>query len=159
MEILILRHGLAERPNDDFDDVARPISERGRRLLRRSLHRVERMGLLPDAILCSPWLRAVHSADLLAETCEVEPQSTPLLARAPGPELLELVAATGGERVALVGHQPWLSELLLLLTFGEGHEALVDRVRIKKSGFAWLRGDPEPGGMQLRALVPPNPQG
>lgn len=158
MEILILRHGLAERPSDDFDDVARPISERGRRLLRRALHRVERMGLLPDAILCSPWLRAVHSADLLAELCDVEPESTPLLARAPGDELLQLLAASGAERVALVGHQPWLSELVLLLTFGEGYTEMADRVRIKKSGFVWLRGDPEAGGMQLRALVPPNPQ-
>jgi phosphohistidine phosphatase len=52
-----------------------------------------------------------------------------------------------------VGHEPWLGELVAWLAFGDTRfgEALV----IKKAGVLWLEGTAVPGGMQLRASMPP----
>ena len=59
-----------------------------------------------------------------------------------------------GETVAVVGHEPWLSELIAWLVVGEPADGDA-RFRMKKGGVAQLRGTPRPGRMQLRALLPP----
>ncbi len=50
--------------------------------------------------------------------------------------------------MVLVGHEPDLGELAGVLL---GAPALA----LRKAGCAWLRGEPEPGGMVLRALLSP----
>jgi phosphohistidine phosphatase len=67
---------------------------------------------------------------------------SPLLARAPGRALLDELA---GRRVGLVGHEPWLSELLALVLFGEPEQA--EKFVLKKGSVAWLEGEPRAGGM------------
>jgi phosphohistidine phosphatase len=61
--------------------------------------------------------------------------------------------ALHGHSVAVVGHEPWLGELIGWLTAGDPRagEALV----IKKGSVSWLEGSAVPGGMSLRALLPP----
>jgi phosphohistidine phosphatase len=56
-------------------------------------------------------------------------------------------------RVAVVGHEPWLGELIALLTTGESRHG--ETIPLKKGGVAILEGAPTPGGMTLRALLPP----
>jgi len=58
-----------------------------------------------------------------------------------------------GTRIALVGHEPWLTELVAWLTLAD--RAAGSGLRLGKGGVAWLQGRPEPGGMELRALLPP----
>jgi len=55
--------------------------------------------------------------------------------------------------VAVVGHEPWLGELIALLAFGDTRHGEV--IPLKKGGIAWLDGDAIPGGAILRALLPP----
>ena len=62
--------------------------------------------------------------------------------------------------MALVGHEPYLSELLGWLLFGDfvgdsAREALAERFLFKKGGVAWLEGRPRPGEVALRAFLPP----
>jgi phosphohistidine phosphatase len=64
-----------------------------------------------------------------------------------------LLERLGGERVAVVGHAPWLSELLALLVTGSTQAG--GRFVLKKGGVAWLEGDLRAGAMELRALHPP----
>ena len=71
------------------------------------------------------------------------------LAERPRPEFF---ASLEGEQVACVGHEPWMSEALSLLTTGDPHGPWL---RFKKGGVAWLRGIPHPASMELRALLPP----
>ena len=154
MDLLLVRHGLADPRSAEVVDSSRRLTKEGRRRFRLSVREMERMRVLPDAVLSSPWHRALETAELLAETAGVKVASTELLAAAPGDELLAVVGGLGAERTALVGHQPWLGELLALLTVGQG---LDEAFRFKKGGFAWLRGELAPGSMRLRALVPPPP--
>ena len=63
-----------------------------------------------------------------------------------------------GERVAVVGHEPWLSDLLGWLVFGVrmiDSEARTQTLDFGKGGLAWVGGKPEPGAMSLRAFLPP----
>ena len=73
-----------------------------------------------------------------------------LLARRPSQDLLDAVA---GERVALVGHQPWLGELVDWLITGDQGDGR--GFAFKRGGVAWLEGRPKPGRMVLRAFLPP----
>ena len=81
----------------------------------------------------------------------IEPHEA--LAAPPSRGLLE-VLGEAGETVAVVGHEPWLSELIAWLVVGEPADGDA-RFRMKKGGVAQLRGTPRPGRMQLRALLPP----
>ena len=79
-----------------------------------------------------------------------ESRETPLLARSPTRQLLELIR---GEHVALVGHEPWLGELLAMLCLKEPARSVP--IPLKKGAVAILEGEPTAGGMTLRALLPP----
>ena len=83
---------------------------------------------------------------MLEPLVEGELETSALLARAPG---AELVASLSGDELALVGHEPWLTELAgLLIGASAGLE-------LKKGGVLVLEGKPRAGGMQLvQALAP-----
>ena len=62
-------------------------------------------------------------------------------------------AAERGETTAVVGHEPWLGELAAWLAFGDTRHG--DALIVKKCGVLWLEGTAVPGGMQIRAAIPP----
>lgn len=162
MQLYLIRHAVAadhpEGPAPDRlpgtvdpADAARPLTPRGARRFEDAVRGLSRVGVRFDRLLHSPLLRAVETAELLEPLLRGESVVTPHLAAAPaGPLLAEL---RSGEHVAVVGHQPWLGELLGLLVFGTREAG--DGVTWKKGGVAWLEGAPEPGGMSLCALWPP----
>ena len=55
------------------------------------------------------------------------------------------------ERLALVGHEPYLSELASLLLCGDARAL---RLEVGKGALLRLRGELRPAGMSLSALVP-----
>jgi phosphohistidine phosphatase len=55
--------------------------------------------------------------------------------------------------VALVGHEPWMGELVAWLTTGAPPHGSV--FAFKRGGVAWLEGQPQPGQMVLQAFLPP----
>ena len=95
-------------------DALRPLTPKGHDAARTLGERLARQQ--PDAIVCSPLLRARETADALARACGLEAQTDERLA--PGAGVPELSAAVSGrgERVVVVGHQPDCSELVLALT-------------------------------------------
>ncbi len=157
MDLFLIRHATAlDSPLRGGGDAARPLAPKGRRQMERALEHLERSGIAFDRLLTSPWLRAVETADLLADLVTGELALSAHLAEPPGRPLLaelEQLARAGAERVALVGHAPWLSELAAWLVLDDPHSAWV--LPLEKGGLAWLRGDPRPGGMRARALLPP----
>jgi len=80
------------------------------------------------------------------------PIATDLLTQSPRAELLALIAERG-EPTAVVGHEPWLGELAAWLAFGDSRYG--EALAIKKCGVLWLEGTAIPGGMHLRAAIPP----
>lgn len=152
LELFVVRHAIAEERAPSKEDASRALTERGRERFAQGVRGLARLGLSFDRIDHSPWLRAVQTAELLAPRLERAGRTrvSAGLAAAPSRELLD---GLGAGRVAVVGHEPWLSELVALLVSGDaGHGAGFE---MKKGGVAWLEGEPRPGAMTLRALLPP----
>jgi phosphohistidine phosphatase len=150
MRLFLIRHAPAKarQPGDAESD--RPLSRRGRRRWRRALRGLVRTGLRFDRLYHSPWLRAVHTAEPLRVLVDDESLVLGELLGVPGPALL---LALRGERVAAVGHEPWLTQLAAILVFGD--VALHRRLSLKRGGLLVLDGELRPAGMQLRGLFPP----
>jgi phosphohistidine phosphatase len=133
--------------------------------MRKAVGGLLALDLRCDRLWHSPWKRAAQTAELLLPIVSGESHATELLARAPSAELLALARGTpradaaerarAGRalRVALVGHQPWMGELLALLVTGSDRAG--EAALFGKGGVAWLVGECQPGGMQVRALFPP----
>ena len=148
MELFVIRHAEATARETSPDDAARPLTPRGRKRFDAVVRSLQALEVRFDRVVHSPWLRAVQTADLLAPLLDGETEVTSLLADEPSEALLGKVV---GERVALVGHEPWLGETVSWLVTGDRAGA---RFAFDKGGVAWLEGEPSPGGMALRALLP-----
>jgi phosphohistidine phosphatase len=150
MQLFVVRHAIAVPRSGEIDEAARPLTVQGRRQWRRAVRGLQRLQIRPDRVYHSPWLRAAETADMLVDGVGGELVVTRRLAEEPGPALVRQLK---GESVAVVGHQPWLGELIGLLVLG--HADWGGRLVLGKGGVAWLEGEPRPGKMLLRALLPP----
>ena len=154
MELLIVRHAIAEERAPRLRDADRKLTPKGIRRFTRVVEGLDGLGLTVDRVLHSPWRRAVETARLMEPITTGKQIATELLAADPGDELLGLLAdQKQGSRIAVVGHQPWLGDLMSILCFGSPSGG--DNIRFKKGGVAWLDGAPSEAGMELVAFLPP----
>lgn len=138
MKLLIIRHAAAvPRGTSGISDDDRPLTPRGKKKFRMAAKGLARVADRPDVLLSSPLPRALATAEIAAEAFRrVEPRIERALA---GDSVEEILAALGSlstaETVAVVGHEPVLSELLAHLIgsnrperlgFRKGGAALVD---------------------------------
>ena len=152
MDLYVVRHAIAEDRSRDGTDESRELTEDGIRKLRRVVRGLRVLDLSFDRIVTSPWERARHTARLLAPISDGSMIQTELLTRSPSAELLALIAEHD-HTTAVVGHEPWLGELIAWLAFGDTRHG--EAIELKKAGVVWLEGSAVPGGMRLRALIPP----
>jgi phosphohistidine phosphatase len=143
MLLLLIRHAEAE-PRDPArwpDDAERPLVGKGRRRQRRMSRRLRRRGIVPDLLLASPWTRAWETAEIVSDVVGC-PLPVRCEALAGPPDLGRLADAIGPRDpdavVALVGHDPWLSELASLLLTGSPAGLTVD---FPKSGILGIQAD------------------
>ena len=99
-------------------DALRPLTASGREIARA-------VGELlapeePEAVLCSPLLRARETASLIARPASLEPEADDRLAPGATVSAVRELIKGRGDTVVVVGHQPDCSEILLELT---GREA------------------------------------
>jgi phosphohistidine phosphatase SixA len=153
VQLHLLRHAHAGDPTKwRGPDAMRPLSEKGRRQAERLGRALATAGFKPDVILSSPKIRALETAQLVAEPLAVEVTPCPALAGSLILATLDDVLAAAGDprQPLLVGHDPDFSELAADL-------AGVPDLTLRKG--ALVRIDvPRPlceGGGVLRWLVPP----
>ena len=156
IELYLLRHADAGDPERwSGDDAARPLSARGRRQAERLGRHLARLGFRPDAVISSPKVRAIETAELMMAELEDRPAPVVDDRLAGGFGLAELEDLLGGlkgaRRVVLVGHDPDFSELLATL-------AGADRLTMKKGALARLdlTSGAVSGRADLRWLIPPD---
>ena len=133
MLLLLVRHALAaDRDELAFsDDTTRPLIGKGKKAFRRVARQLVGAGFAPSTVFSSPWRRAWQTAGILATEAGIDKSSRmacPALAQDPN---LDLLAKAIGPReaeevVALVGHEPWLSELGSLLLTGSVSRLAID---------------------------------
>jgi phosphohistidine phosphatase len=149
MKLFLIRHAPAEPRGGPGDDAARPLTTKGKKTWKRAARGLDTLDVSFDAVLHSPMLRAVDTAKQILHLCDGKSAVSTRLAEPPS---IELFAEITGERVALVGHEPWLSELAALLVLGSAAQG--SRILMKKGSVLCLDGELRPGGMSIEWLLP-----
>lgn len=154
MDVFIIRHAIAEVASPGQPDSDRALTDRGKKRFKSVVETLARFEVSFDRIYTSPWKRAAETAELLARLGG-DVVVTDLLTMTPDEPLLERFERDAGpdSAIACIGHEPWMAELASVLLFGDRSAA--DKVPFKKGGVTWLSGEPIPGGMELRAILPP----
>ena len=148
VQLHLLRHAHAGDPMKwHGPDEIRPLSEKGRLQSERLGRFLAAAGFAPDAILTSPRLRAVETAQLVATALGLPFRVDDELAGPLEIESLEAILTAAGDprRPLLVGHDPDFSELAAALTgmpelpVRKGALVRVDLLRPIEAGTGLLR--------------------
>lgn len=132
-DLVILRHAKSAWP-PGVPDRERPLGPRGLRDAPAAGRLLAQAALLPDLVLCSPARRTRQTWELAAAELpgQTPVRFAPRLYGADAEDLLDVVRDTPAEvaRLILVGHNPGLQELILLLA-GEAPTPELDRIETK----------------------------
>jgi phosphohistidine phosphatase len=166
-QLLLLRHAKSSWEDAALPDRDRPLNKRGRRAAAAMRQAMHELGLTPDLVLVSPARRTQETLAGLEpwdETPLVEPAETLYLASAQ--QLLSVLRGVNEtvRSVLLVGHNPGLHELAVMLA--GSHAADPDKMAKRlAAGFptgalaelvvagTWQQLDAR-GGSLVRFLVP-----
>jgi phosphohistidine phosphatase len=123
--LVLVRHAIAEERGAAWpDDDQRPLSREGSRKWKRAARGLA--SLLPpiDALLTSPLVRTVQTAEILAKVASPSPKLQLFEAlrpdTRPGTTITALRSRSLKGTVVLVGHEPTLSELAAQLLHLQG---------------------------------------
>ena len=114
--LFLVRHAKSSRDDSALPDKERPLNDRGMRDAPKMGARLAKHDRKPDLILSSPALRALTTAEIIANKLDYRIKDIVvderLYAAAPD-DLLEVIRKLGekAECVMVVGHNPELSEL------------------------------------------------
>jgi len=153
MDLYFLRHGIAgQRAEWEGDDSERPLSGPGREEMARVASAIAKLGLSLDAIVTSPYARALQTAEIVAQHLNMQDKLVKDDRLVPGfgiDKLAKLLKAyPDASALMLVGHEPDFSATVNGLTGG----AIV----LKKGGMAYVRvAYPLLKKAELICLVPP----
>ena len=162
MRVTLIRHG--DAGEDAPRDEERALTKEGRANVRRVARALERVGVHFGAVVASPLVRAVQTAEIAAAAVNYRGRITisdrlvPDAFPAGVISLLSALAAEGKKSVALVAHEPVLSRAAAMLLQIGRFPALRkgEAVRIRLPGgpegrgvFRW-RVDPDNGRRRRR---------
>ena len=159
MDVLILRHGKAEKRGEARkDDADRLLTRKGAREIRAVSGWMVANRIAPDVVATSPLKRARETAEIAADGISFRGEISVWdeLGPGPGPEAVRerLEALPDAQVILLVGHEPQLSELIALLIGAGGGS----RIALGKGGLAKI-GGLSPGGGEggvLEWLITPD---
>jgi len=142
--IYIVRHAIAEEQSASGRDQDRALTADGKKKMKRAARGLATLGVLPERIVTSPLVRARQTADIVAEAFPGVPIDL-CETLAPGVDERALTRVLNqryaGLSVALVGHEPDLSELLSYWLTGSRHAF---ETRFKKGAVACIAVDDLP---------------
>jgi len=163
VELLILRHAKSDWANDAQSDFERPLAKRGLYDAPRMGVWLKSQGLIPDRILSSSAVRTVQTTEQVnAALCLGDDQiefRPDFYETTPG-HLIEVLQGLPRKlkRVMIIGHNPTLEELLLILS--ENPVPAPKDGKLMATATVAVMDVPnwpemEPGTAQLRLLVRP----
>lgn len=152
MRLILLRHGIAE-DRGSSGDAERGLTGEGRKKTADVCKALAGMDLRVDHILSSPLKRSTQTALLLRDALGLSRavQETPALLPEARPEALTpILKALKSQCVALVGHEPMLSQYAIWCMGG-------GKVELRKAGALVLEGASLPaagGGVLVGHFAP-----
>lgn len=104
-------------PGQDIDEAHRFLSAEGRQKCRQVGRVLRENGVVFDAVVTSPLMRAVQTAEILADAVDYLGVIESHLAFSPGtlPRIAMEHILQRGASVAVVGHEPGISDLAAFL--------------------------------------------
>ena len=143
MNLYLLRHGIAaDKTEWKGPAVDRPLTKEGIHKMKKASKGIRRLNLKIDWILTSPYRRAYDTAMIAAKELNLKNKLKIIRSLAVDGDPKALVRHLAlnfrtWESVMLVGHEPYLSQLISLLTSGTG--GLV--MEFDKGGLVKLNAD------------------
>jgi phosphohistidine phosphatase len=141
MNLYFMRHGIAADRADtgaNSDDRARALTPKGIKRMHRAAKGLLTLSLSFDRILTSPLERARQTAQIVAQTLELEQRLEEIEQLAPDQSVQGLLSALGAyereKNILLIGHEPLLSSTVSFLLSGTAGAAM----RLKKGGLCCL---------------------
>ncbi len=136
-QLLLLRHAKSSWDDPDLPDHARPLNLRGHQAARAMAKEMRRLGLMPDVVMVSSARRTLQTLAAL-EPWDTPPRIEPMdtLYLADAEDMLDILRASpaGARCVLLVGHNPGLHNLAMMLA--GAHAATMDKqVQRVASGY------------------------
>lgn len=118
MELILIRHADAEAAAGYAEDALRPLTQKGRKVQEHVTGALNKMGVRPDRVLCSPRVRAYQTAEITALGLGGDlPEEHGVLdgGHSVG-QLVEALRAYPTGTLICVGHEPdmstWAAQLL-----------------------------------------------
>jgi len=118
--LFLLRHAKSSWKDETLADFERPLNRRGKRAAETMGAYFKSEGIVPELIVCSPAVRARETLELVTKAAKwsTEVRYDQRIYEASGMRLAEVVSQIDNDRkvAMLVGHNPGMEELLLLMT-------------------------------------------
>ena len=141
MKIVFIRHAEAIERTESIGDEGRYLTPEGRYQFRKTAKTMRNEGLDPNLILTSPYLRAVQTADILAEKISYVGSLMTVEELEPGFDLEMLkklvTSYKSVKELVLVGHEPDLGIIISSLI------SLPEGLTLQKGDALKLCVDPE----------------
>jgi len=117
--LFLLRHAKSSWKDETLADFERPLNRRGKRAAETMGAYFKSEGIVPELIVCSPAVRARETLELVTKAAKwsTEVRYDQRIYEASGMRLAEVVSQIDNDRkvAMLVGHNPGMEELLLLM--------------------------------------------
>ena len=162
MRLLLIRNGKTEDrecfARSGHAEDLRPLSQEGRRDLRRAAGGLAKVVGELDRLVSSPLVRAIETAAIFAKSFP-KTKSTEASELRPGGRIERAVkwveSCSAAESIGLVGHEPQLGRLASILMCGKSDPRTM--VAIKRGGMCLLEfpGKASAGQATLRWLLTP----
>ncbi|MBN8582084.1 MAG: phosphohistidine phosphatase SixA [Anaerolineae bacterium] len=140
MNLYLIRHAIAEEETSSGEDSQRELTDKGAKKMRLIAKGLRTLGVDFDLIVSSPYIRAVQTAEILSEVFKKKKfvLSDHLMPMGD----IDLLIAEINEKysvnsLAIVGHEPYLSTFVSLLTTGGAPIEMT----FKKGGVCHLSTD------------------
>lgn len=144
MILYVLRHAIAEDRDENAypDDSLRPLAAKGKKKMVKIAEHLKDMGIRIDLILASPYVRAHDTARVVVKAFGLKKKqlqdSENLTPSGFAKDLIaEINEKYPVENLMLVGHEPYLSDLIAMLVAGKPSMSLT----MKKGGLCRLSID------------------
>ncbi len=143
MDLYIVRHAIAvEQGTPGYeDDSQRPLTDEGRKKMKKIVKGLRQLEVEPDLILASPYVRARDTAEILAKGLKLKDKvafSDNLIPPGNFDALIdEIVEKHNVDNLALVGHEPMLSSFVGFLMTGSPNSTIT----LKKGGVCLLSSE------------------
>lgn len=155
MIVYLLRHGKAARPSFSVhSDYTRPLTNVGRREMRKIGQALNRLKIQPEILASSPLTRSIETAEIVSKYVGVEvvqwdelkPETHPF-------KTMDVIEKLPVKSIMVVGHEPHLSNLISHMI-----SATMLPLSLKKGSLACVRM-PAVGFASLRYLLTPRQMG